>query len=129
MNLNINLDTTSIMKDIEAHAKVTAKHQLLEQIDNAFAEIRTVRIGTGWTTESGFMYDKIKNLVQSYLESDKMNNYIEGFIENKFQAILEEELEKAMRLAAEHKARQYIFNHEKIKNPREMINPPQRPSL
>lgn len=117
MDFNLSLNLEKIKKD--------AQHDFEERVSNITAsQLRELcRLPVTWHNENkgGPFYEMIKETLETKFLSTESQSHIAKHIDKSWERIMEEELDKALHLAAEHKARKIAFELSGIKNPREVI--------
>lgn len=101
------------VKSLETHIRSTATHKALDYITELFSKKRTSDgKGNGnFVTVAGPMLDFVHKKVEQLALNDETHKFIDTYVRENFQRVLQEELEIAIQDKARHEARKGAFSH------------------
>lgn len=119
--MNKPVDLTALVADIvegqvkalETQIRSTATQKALDYIIELFSKKR-VSDGKGngnFVTVAAPMLDFVHKKVEQLALNDETHNFIDSYVRENFQRVLQEELDIAIRDKARHEARKGAFNH------------------
>lgn len=101
------------VKALETQIRSTATQKALEYITELFSKKR-VSDGKGngnFVTVAGPMLDFVHKKVEQLALNDETHKFIDTYVRENFQRVLQEELEIAIRDKARHEVRKGAFSH------------------
>lgn len=116
-NFSFQINEAELRKEAEKLFRDKALATAEKQINILFREAPSQIHYPG--SHPGVAYQLIQERISNEILSEKTQKIMDAYMENNWQRILEESMEKAMRKAAEHKANQMAFAQANLKNPRE----------
>lgn len=112
---SFQINDAQLFKEAETNFREKTLYAMSSQLNEMFSEPRAYRPGD----KGGAAWQFIQERITNEILSEKTQKIMEAYLENNWQRILEESMDKAMRKAAEHKANQMAFAQANLNNPRE----------
>lgn len=107
-----------MFKEAEANFREKTLSTMRGQLNEMFSEPRAYRPGD----KGGTAWQFIQERIGDKLLDENTQKIIDAYFRENWERLLKEEMEKAIRKAAEHKARKMAFLDAGIKNYRKLKN-------
>jgi len=111
----LQINEAQLFKEVEANFREKTLSTMRGQLNEMFSEPRAYRPGD----KGGTAWQLIQERICDKLLDENTQKIMNAYFEENWERLLKEEMEKAIRKAAKHKANQIAFAQSGLKNPRE----------
>lgn len=124
MELKLQIDANTIINE----AKKTFENKIRETI-NEQQRLALKPSNPSWKDKGGYLFEMIQEQIDTQFTKESTQKFADDYIAKHWDDIYRIALDEAMRLRADHLARQQIFGDAGLKNPREAISKKTKDSL